>query len=1168
MSFLGNSKSCSRRFRRRANPAVALGTAIAAVLGVPAQAQDQDQKQVEEIVVTGSRIVRRDLESNSPIVTVDTEAFESQTGLNIESYVNQLPEFNPATTPVTAQADVQITPVNSVGISSISQRGFGPNRSLVLVDGKRPVPTNALMVTDINGIPSALIERVEIITGGASAVYGADAIGGVTNFIMRHDFEGFEIDMQYGASEAGDGDEARVYAVLGTNFADGRGNVTVGAEHYDRKAARERRRDFYTDAWEDPNAAGDFRLYGISSGFCFSACPNATTVNAVFANRPAGTNVFGPGPNSQRNFNFNADGSVWVNSGGGFYKYNGAVDGHEYALQSVYDGTRPNQGFTVNQLKYNFLDAYASGPQKRYSFFADGTFNLTDSVRFFGRARWAESKTRTLLFGTSAVYGWEAQVPYNRTVDSPVDPTLNYTNASVVAAVLANPAAYANPSYIPTGAAGAQHPVPLEWAILLNSNAAITSWVPQWTPNNSFPPRNTYNTNSSWQIETGVDIDLPIRDWTAEFYLSHGESSTYNLNTGNMSLSRWRALVQQPDYGRNAMISGNADSLRQYFGGGDVTCATGFYDTIFGGDQNLSQDCVDAVAAELQTRGTNLQNVIELNAQGGLFELPAGEVRGAAGFQYRRNIAKFQPDILQSQISFTDQVIGVYPTGKLDASVSVNDFYAELLIPVLSDLPFLRKLEVETGARYSDYNKTASTWTYKALANAEVNDWMRLRGGYNRATRAPNVGELFLNLQEVLIGGGAFGDPCGTRSQAPFGAGGALPDPVLSANETQTQVAPGQTLAGATSTLLICQAQMGAAASALFYAQNATGQTGGGFAWALQKGNPNLRSEKADTFTAGLVLRSPFESPWLAGLSASLDWWRVDIKDAIQQYSVDYARYLCYGTASVTDATAAAAQAATPACQQVPRNTSDGMSTTITLAYDNLATIETSGIDLTLNWRARFEDLGFNLPGGVGMNMQASWLDYYETKTSPLPIDVVTDWAGSLGPTLSGTNGGAYRYRMFTNFSYFWEGLSVSLRWRHLPSVWGVGMATERAIIRNNEQVAAGAPGNILGYTPSTAFKIKSYDMFDLSFNWSINDTISVRGGINNIMNRHPNVTSASAGYPFGTTRADVCDAAAEALGCRDPSGYSQPSNGSGVTSAGYYDTLGRRFFFGVKARF
>ena len=211
---------------------------------------------IEEITVTGSRIVRRDFESNSPIVTVDSEDFETQTGLNVESYLNQMPQYNPATSPVTSDFDVQITPVNSVGIASISLRGFGANRSLVLVDGKRMVPINPLMVTDVNGIPSALIERVETITGGASAVYGADAVGGVTNFILKDDFEGFDVDLQTGMTAEGDSEESRLSGVLGTNFSDGRGNVTVGFEAYRREKALESDHDIYQEWYIAPGHDG------------------------------------------------------------------------------------------------------------------------------------------------------------------------------------------------------------------------------------------------------------------------------------------------------------------------------------------------------------------------------------------------------------------------------------------------------------------------------------------------------------------------------------------------------------------------------------------------------------------------------------------------------------------------------------------------------------------------------------------------------------------------------------------------------------------------------------------------------------------------------------------------------------------------------------------------
>src|SRR5690606_35530499 len=152
-----------------------------------------------------------------------------------------------------------------------------------------------------------------------------------------------------------------------------------------------------------------------------------------------------------------------------------------------------------------------------------------------------------------------------------------------------------------------------------------------------------------------------------------------NVAAGNLSLARFRTLINQPDYGRNAEGTGNIryvvgqdpvtgediiyDAQRAAFGAGDYTCGSGFYDTLFSGDQPLTEDCFNAVSANLQTRTENTQDIMELNLQGSLFELPAGEVRTAVGYQKRRNTAKFNPDILQSQDSFTDQVIGVYPTG-------------------------------------------------------------------------------------------------------------------------------------------------------------------------------------------------------------------------------------------------------------------------------------------------------------------------------------------------------------------------------------------------------------------------------------------------------------------------------------------------------------------------
>ena len=131
-------------------------------------------------------------------------------------------------------------------------------------------------------------------------------------------------------------------------------------------------------------------------------------------------------------------------------------------------------------------------------------------------------------------------------------------------------------------------------------------------------------------------------------------------------------------------------------------------------------------------------------------------------------------------------MVGVYPTGYMDASTSVDDLYLEALVPLLANRTGFQRLELELGGRWSDYEHADKEETYKALINWEINDWFRLRGGFNRATRAPNLGELFLNPQEIFaVGGNNFGDPCGLRSTAPYGAGGTGPDPILAATETQ-----------------------------------------------------------------------------------------------------------------------------------------------------------------------------------------------------------------------------------------------------------------------------------------------------------------------------------------------------------------------------------------------
>jgi len=214
------------------------------ILGTPGGESDS-------IVVTGSRIQRRDCEANSPIVTVDEGLLEQSSTAAIEQNLNRLPQFTPAKTP-TQGGDIQPTAANTPGAATVSLRGIGANRNLVLLDGRRATSGNATGVVDINSIPSAAIDRIEVISGGASVTYGADAVAGVTNFILKKNFEGLELNGRIGISQEADGFEYQLSGIMGTDFSDGRGNVSLTMSMNTREASFQRDRDYFRDDFPVP----------------------------------------------------------------------------------------------------------------------------------------------------------------------------------------------------------------------------------------------------------------------------------------------------------------------------------------------------------------------------------------------------------------------------------------------------------------------------------------------------------------------------------------------------------------------------------------------------------------------------------------------------------------------------------------------------------------------------------------------------------------------------------------------------------------------------------------------------------------------------------------------------------------------------------------------------
>lgn len=214
-------------FWQRPQSALLPVLAMLGVINAPAVNAQQEETVLEEVVITGSRLVRRDLDAPSPVVTLSAETVQNAGNVTIEETLNEMPQL----------ASDNTSSVNSGGGSGIltaDLRGLGPERTLVLVNGRRFTPADSRGLTDLSSIPDALVERVEIMTGGASAVYGSDAVAGAINFVLKDDFEGIEFNTFYGESDAGDATTEKYDLTIGGNFADGRGNAVVSVSWTDR----------------------------------------------------------------------------------------------------------------------------------------------------------------------------------------------------------------------------------------------------------------------------------------------------------------------------------------------------------------------------------------------------------------------------------------------------------------------------------------------------------------------------------------------------------------------------------------------------------------------------------------------------------------------------------------------------------------------------------------------------------------------------------------------------------------------------------------------------------------------------------------------------------------------------------------------------------------------
>jgi outer membrane receptor protein involved in Fe transport len=676
----------SRSLQQAVRFALATITASAGVTTLhaqtaPAQPAEATAAPLQEVVVTGSRLKTPNETAISPISTVSA-ADITQTGLTrVEDVLNNLPMVF---------AGMNSTTSNGAdGTASVNLRGLGPQRTLVLVNGRRlgPGAGDGRNFSDINEIPAALIERVDILTGGASSVYGADAVAGVVNFVLNTHFEGVQINagyhfQQHNNSESGISSivSGAGYAVppsevntafgkyasviMGSNFADNKGNATAYVTYDNQGAA-------------------------LQKSFDYSACNLA----------PATASTLACGGSS-------------TSAGGSFRAYNSNFSKRIYNY-NVNPQTGTWAPFTAADL-YNFApENYYQVPNERWTMGAFANYEINSHVTAYMEIMFTRNNSEAQI-AESGDFGNGSLIPCN-------DPLLTAAEQSFICSP-ANLTLQGNSNFVNyPGAPAGGEPAALLYILRRNVEGG--------------PRIATFQTDASRQV-IGLRGDFADA-WTYDVYAQHGvvDASNGNKNyLSNANIVNSLAVVPSPTTGAPTCVSAltGADPACvpwNIWVPGQVTPAALKYLSV--------PLLVDATVTEFVVDGSITGDLGKYGVQ-----LPTASsgLQVNVGAEYRSEAANFLPD----ELSQTGNAAGSGgPTPPVSGNFHVGEAFAELRLPLANDKPGAEDLSIEGGYRYSSYTNPFTTSTYKlGLEWAPVKD-LRVRGSYQRAVRSPNIGELF-----------------------------------------------------------------------------------------------------------------------------------------------------------------------------------------------------------------------------------------------------------------------------------------------------------------------------------------------------------------------------------------------------------------------------------------
>ncbi|WP_419816066.1 TonB-dependent receptor domain-containing protein [Glacieibacterium sp.] len=686
----------------------------------------------ETIVVTGSRIRRPNLQSTVPVTSVSGQEFFETGSVAIGDTLNQLPALRSTFSQANSTRFLGTT-----GLNLLDLRGLGTARTLVLVNGRRHVGSDILnnaVSPDTNTIPTDLIERVDVVTGGNSAVYGSDAVAGVVNFVLKNNFDGLQVRGQSGISTYGDAGARYASVLAGKNFADGRGNIAVNLEY-----ARQDR-------------------------FSASDRPNLRTTSAfVVVDTDPASAVNGADGTPDRQF-FRDIRSATIAPGGqlGFASPTGACgrdsNGAAYTCGFLFqpDGTLvPQTGTRVGLAPNgNFVGGNGSNnregqilgilpQQDRYSFNALGHFDVSPAFVPFFEAKYVRINTVGSQSGPAFFQGANfGDDPANNRERPRLDnPFLTAQARTLITQQLlaANPAADVSDS----------------GRFTLRENLL------------DLGIRQEASRRETYRAVVGVRGDFND-DWNYELSANYGVFKERTKVEGNLNVQRFLLGLDSTRNAAGQIVCRSQidpSAAIDYVGGQPAILARDVAACVpvnpFGSG-NISQAARNYSLSDTTSVGKITQLDISGFVNGDtsqLFSLPGGPIAFSLGGEYRRETNYFVADPLVAQgYTFYNSLPLFDPP-----SFQVKELFGEIRVPLVKDVPFLQELTLSGSGRVSDYKGAVGTvYAYNGGVDWTPVNGLRLRGAYSRSVRAPNLSELYAAQSQNFTP--APDDPCSARN--------------------------------------------------------------------------------------------------------------------------------------------------------------------------------------------------------------------------------------------------------------------------------------------------------------------------------------------------------------------------------------------------------------------